>query len=45
VAVIVLKTELEPFPTGPGLPPGPPPPPTVIGKAVAVTVILFGAFG
>jgi Wiskott-Aldrich syndrome protein len=48
VAIIVEKIELDPAVPqaigGEAAPPAPPAP-TVIGKAVAVTVILFGALG
>jgi hypothetical protein len=44
--VIVEKIELDPDVAGVGLDGDPvPPPPTVIGKDVAVTVILLGALG
>jgi hypothetical protein len=42
--VIVLKTEFEPFELA-VLSGADPPAPTVIGKAVAVTVTLFGELG
>jgi hypothetical protein len=43
--VIVEKTESDPEVAVPGVLAPVPPAPTVIGKAVAVTVTLFGAFG